>query len=113
MCVLWHIVLWTACYNIFLGGGGGWGYYENTKTFCRGFIEIDNLYVTLYRSAVNEHCYDGEHVGFLSPIQFCSDNLGSIFLGCVALMSTYDSDAILEKIFCIINDFLGHYYEQS
>ena len=37
-------------------------YYDKTKTFCRGFSTIENLYVTLYRSYVSEHNNVGEHV---------------------------------------------------
>ena len=63
---LWHIIQWPEWYNNVCF----WNfYYDNTKTFCRGFSTIDNLPVTLYRSGVSGNFDVDEQVGVLNSIQ--------------------------------------------
>ena len=42
-----------------------WGFYDDkTKTFCRGFSDIYNLYIVLHWYNVSEHSGVGEHMGY-------------------------------------------------
>ena len=63
-------------------------YYDKAKTFCRGFSDIENFYVTLNRSDVSEHWDVGKHVGVLSYIQLCRANLGGIWTEYIFLVFT-------------------------
>ena len=66
-----------------------WGfYYDKSKTFFRGFAAIDNLYIALYRSDVSKHYDVGEHMGVLSPIQFCSADFDDSWMKCFFLVFT-------------------------
>ena len=99
--VLWHIIWWPEYYNhIYF-----WDfYYDKAKTFCRTFSGVENSYITFYRYYVSTNYDVGEHVGVWYSIQLWSANLGGSWIECVALVTTYDSDAVLERIFWIINE---------
>ena len=58
LCVLWHLVLWTECNNIILGGFND----DNTKTFSRVCASNYNLCITLRGYDVSEHSDVDEHV---------------------------------------------------
>ena len=103
---LWHIVWCTDWYNAICF----WSfYYAKTKPFCRGFSAIDNLYITLYRSGVDEHSDVEEHLGVWSSIQLCSSNLVGIYFNffCPHVHIGVSCDhgnifRIINKCFCII-----------
>ena len=63
-------------------------YYINAKTFWRSFSDIDNLYLTFYRSYGIEYCGVCEHIVVWSYIQLFSSNLGGSYMECVALVTT-------------------------
>ena len=100
--VIWYIILWTEWYNY----ACFWCFYDDkAKIFCRGFAAIDNLYITIYRSGISKKNDVGEHMGVLSSIQLCSANFYGSWVKFFALVSTYKSAEVLEKILWIINYF--------
>ena len=75
-CVLWvlcNIVWWLEWYNnVYF-----WNiYYEKDKTFFRGSVSIENLYVIFFRSDVTEHCDVSEHVVVWFSVQLRCANVG-------------------------------------
>ena len=67
-----NIVWWSECYNYICFCNF---YYYKSKTFCRSFYNIYNLYISLYRYDVTEYIYLGEHVVVWSSILLCIANM--------------------------------------
>ena len=88
-------------------------YYDNTKTFYRVFSDIDNLYITLYRSDVSEHSALIKQVAVLSSVQLCISDLGSTCLGFFPFFSHSSQMQYWKKSYGSSMKFLGHYYGQS
>ena len=63
-------------------------YDEESKTSCREFSAIYNLYVALYMSYVNKHIDVCEHVRVWSSIQLCIAKMSDTCLDVGALVFT-------------------------
>ena len=103
-CVLWvllHIIWWPEWYNHVCFGDF---YDDRAKTFCRGFSDIENFYITLYRSDVSEYFDAVEHMRVWSSIRLYSGNFYGSCMKYFLLVSNHESTAVLTKILWIIND---------